>query len=351
MAMKNLPVISVILPVFNAERYIRDAVQSILDQTWLDFELILIDDGSTDGTLQLLRGFEACDHRVVLVFRENRGLVATLNEGLDLAQGQWIARMDADDIAIKDRFARQLQWLESTGADICGTWVQFFGTSDHRIVKHPVSDPAIKTALFFGSVFAHPSVMMRASLAKKLRYDKDWERCEDYDFWQRAASANWKMTNLPDVLLMYRQHDAQISTASTGVQQELTQNIRRRHWVMMCSKLGAKEVWVTELLKLRLPVPPAVELDAANSALIALAQYSNEHESIQLVLDHAERLYARAAGKSHHLVWHWMRLHSSLGVPTPFKTLLKLITLRLFRLGPGSAFFDRLKSISLRYGG
>jgi hypothetical protein len=283
-----------------------------------------------------------------LVSRENKGLVATLNEGLQLARGQWIARMDADDIAYRDRFSRQLEWLERTNADICGTWVRFFGTSDHRILKHPVSDSAIKTALFFGGVFAHPSVMMRASFVKQLRYNEDWEKCEDYDLWQRAACANWKMTNIPEVLLMYRQHDAQISTASSGVQQELAQRIRSRHWGAMCSKLGVKEVWVTELLKLRQPVPPAVELGAVNSALVALAQYSDEHESLETVLNHACRLYARAAGKSHHLVQHWMHLHAMLGVKARSMTVLQMFMLQLFRLGPESVIFNSIKSINLR---
>jgi hypothetical protein len=349
MEKNTTPVISVVLPVFNGEHYVTYAVQSILDQTWSDFELILLDDGSTDGTLQLLRSFEACDQRVVLVSRENRGLVATLNEGLELAQGQWIARMDADDIAFKDRFARQLQWLQRTGADICGTWVQFFGTSDHRILKHPVSDSAIKTALFFGSVFAHPSVIMRASLAKQLRYSKDWERCEDYDLWQRAALEKWTMTNLPEVLLMYRQHESQISTASSDVQQMLTQKIRQRHWDIMRSELGVEEVWAAELLKLRQAQPPAVDLEVINLALVALAQCSEDHESLEVVLDHAWRLYVRAAGRSQHLARHWEHLHARLGVKTRYMKVLQLLLLRLFRLGPGSQIFDSIKSIGLRH--
>lgn len=351
MLKKNNPVISVVFPVFNAERYVGDAIRSILSQTWGDLELILIDDGSTDGTLQLLQDFESRDQRVVLISRENRGLVATLNEGIALARGQWIARMDADDIALKDRFARQLQWLEETEADVCGTWVQFFGTSDHRVLKHPVSDSAIKTTLFFGGPFAHPSVMMRTSLVKQLRYRKDWEKCEDYDLWQRAASANWKMTNLPEVLLMYRQHQAQTSTVSMGIQQELAQKIRRRHWNMEQSKLGVKDVWIAELLKLRQPVPPAVELDDVNSALVALVQHMKEYESFETVMDHAWRLYVRAAGKSLHVVRYWLLLHEQLGIKVRFTMVLHLVFLRLFRLGPGNALFEFIKAINIRRNG
>jgi hypothetical protein len=189
--------------------------------------------------------------------------------------------------------------------------------------------------------------MMRATLAKQLRYSQEWEKCEDYDLWQRAAYANWKMTNLPEVLLRYRQHKNQISTASLCVQQELTQKIRLRHWEMMRSKLGVDEAWITELLKLRQPIPPDVDLHTVNLALIALGKSSDSHESLAVLLDHAGRLYARAAGRSHSLMKHWMRLNTRLGVKTSARTFLQLLFLQLFRLGPENLFFTRLKAISL----
>lgn len=341
------PLISVAMPVYNGESHLVEAIDSILSQKFTNFEFIIIDDGSTDNSLKILREYQQRYARIRLIARENRNLATTLNDIIDLARGKWIARMDQDDIALPNRFERQVVWLNQTGADICGTWVEFFGTSDRRILKHPVSDSAIKTALFFGSVFAHPSVMMRATLAKQLRYSQEWEKCEDYDLWQRAAYANWKMTNLPEVLLRYRQHKNQISTASLCVQQELTQKIRLRHWEMMRSKLGVDEAWITELLKLRQPIPPDVDLHTVNLALIALGKSSDSHESLEVVLDHAGRLYARAAGRSHSLMKHWIRLNTQLGVKTSARSFLQLLFLRIFRLGPENPFFARFKAISL----
>jgi len=341
------PLISVVMPVFNAERYVEEAVRSMLAQTVTDFELILLNDGSTDGTLPLLQQLQAQDDRIILVSRENRGLVATLNEGLALAQGQWIARMDADDIALAHRFERQLQWLEQTGADICGTGVQFFGANEKRILMHPCGDVAIKIALFFGSVFAHPTVMMRATLAKQLGYEPAWEKCEDYDLWQRAAQAHWKMANVPEVLLMYRVHEAQISTVSLSYQQELAQHIRRRQWTQMQSAFGIQPGWSVEVLKLRELDPPSVDLDDVNAALGALARQATTDEARGVLLDHARRLYVRSAGNSRDVVRSWQRLLAQVGVKTSISTLVQLALLSLFRLGPTHAVFGFWKKVAL----
>lgn len=341
------PFLTVVMPIYNAEHYVCEAVQSILDQTWKDFELILLDDGSTDNTLLILRQFERRDHRVLVVTRKNRGLVATLNEGICLARGKWIARMDADDISFPDRFARQLLWLSQTGADICGTWVKCFGTPGGQILRYPITDSAIKTALFFGCAFAHPTVMMRTELARRVQYRHEWEKSEDYDLWQRAVTENWRMTNLPIVLLMYRQHNYQISRSSLTLQHELTQQIRYRHWSMMHLRMGLEEVCIVELLKLRLKNPPAVDLNLVNLALVAVSTLYAGQESKMVLLDHAARLYARAAGGSQHVIRYWRNLHSSLRVKLDLRIFLKLVLLRVFRLRPDSRIFDRLKALSL----
>ena len=166
--MAPAPLISVVLPVFNAQLYVGEAVRSILAQTFVDFELIIINDGSTDGTLPILQSFILRDARVRLISRENLGLVATLNEGIQIARGIWIARMDADDIAEPIRFERQLEWLKQTDADICGSWIKYFGTSDRRVLQHPESDEAIKAEMLFGSPFAHSTVMMKTALVSQL---------------------------------------------------------------------------------------------------------------------------------------------------------------------------------------
>lgn len=338
------PVISVAMPVYNGESYLAEAIDSILAQTFTNFELIIINDGSTDGSLDILRSYEKCDARIHLISRENRNLVATLNEIIDLAQGLWIARMDQDDIALPHRFERQLEWLNQTGGDICGSGVKFFGTSDRRTLQHPQSNEAINMALLFGCSFAHPTVMMKTSLVKRLRYDDVWEKCEDYDLWERAAQAGWKMTNVPEVLLLYRQHEGQISTVTSVKQQELTQKIRRRHWVFVFNSMKLDNDWIDEVLKLRAPSPKMVNMDAVDLAFIELLK-GNQGEARATVFEHATRLYFRAAANCPDVAIRWHKMNQQFGSQFSLDIILKLWLLSVFRFGAESYVFQQLKRI------
>lgn len=222
--------VSVLLPVYNGEKYISEAVDSILKQTYENFELIIIDDGSTDKTLSILKEYEKNDTRIRLISRANKGLIASLNEGAELALGEWIARMDADDIAMPNRLERQLNWINQTGADIAGTWVSFFGAKDFRIWKGYQSDDAIKIDMLFKCPLVHPAIMMRAKLLKQLKYDPAAEKAEDYDLWVRAAMQGIKMTNVPEGLLKYRQHDLQVTVVASKDQLSMTEKIRERYF-------------------------------------------------------------------------------------------------------------------------
>lgn len=212
------PVISVVLPVYNGEKYIAEAMESILCQTYRDFEFIVIDDGSTDGSLPILRKYRDMDSRIRLISRENRGLVATLNEGIDLARGEWIARMDADDISLLDRFEKQMMWLQKTGADICGGGMKLFGARICRTWCYEQDDDAIKLQLCFNVPFAHPTVVIRTELAQKHPYDRIAKHGEDYDLWTRLALAGARMTNVKETVLHYRVHAQQISRIHTEQQ-------------------------------------------------------------------------------------------------------------------------------------
>ncbi len=226
----SIPIISVAMPVFNGEKYLEQAIDSILNQSFEEFEFIIINDGSTDNSLKILQEYQKSDSRIILVSRENRNLATTLNEIIDLASGKWIARMDQDDIAMPFRFERQLHWLDQTNADICGSWVQRFGTKDNRIVKFHENDELIKAEMLFASPFAHPSVMMKTEYLKKLRYDSEFEKAEDYDLWVRSVQAGCKMTNVPEVLIRYRVHSDQITTRTYSIVQLQAQKIRQKYW-------------------------------------------------------------------------------------------------------------------------
>lgn len=341
---KTKPKISVVLPVFNAQKYVGNAVRSILSQSFTNFELIVINDGSSDGTTAILSEFQKQDSRLILISRDNKGLVASLNEGVDLARGEWIARMDADDIALPQRFERQLQWLEQTGADICGSWIQLFGTADKRIIKHSQTDGAIKMELLFGSPFAHPTVMMRSELVRNLRYDSVWEKAEDYDLWERAARSGWKMTNVPEVLLQYRQHETQISTAASTKQHQLTQLIQRRYWSYVFDEMGLNKVWIDEVLKLREPTTLNPDMNYVDLAFTELLNKS-QGEARAIIFDHATRLYFRVAGICPNVVSRWAKLNKNYGNGFAMTVKAKLWILSVFHIDPNSRLFHHLKKL------
>ena len=208
------PRVSVILPAYNAEAYLLESVDSILAQTYTDFELIALDDGSRDGTAALLDAVR--DPRVRVVHHENMGLALTLNKGIGLARGEFIARQDADDISRPDRLARQVAYLEAHPAcGLLGSWsvIQEDRTPTSRQHKHPCTNGELQLRLLFDSFFVHSSVMIRRSaLDRAGLYPTDPERNppEDFDLWLRIAREH-RLANLPEPLLVYREVPGSIS--------------------------------------------------------------------------------------------------------------------------------------------
>ena len=206
------PRVSVVLPVHNGEAYLRQAIRSVLDHEFdQDLELILIDDGSTDGSLEIARKFAKNDRRVHIISRENRGLVSSLNEGIGVASGEWIARMDADDICVRERLSRQIAWALEKKADVCGGFVRTFGHALPRVRRYPVSDASIRLKLLFNTCFAHPSVIGRREVLSKFPYDSSFQPGDDYELWTRLAIAGVGLTNCPTVVLNYRLHGHQMT--------------------------------------------------------------------------------------------------------------------------------------------
>jgi glycosyltransferase involved in cell wall biosynthesis len=208
------PRVSVILPVYNGEPYLAEAVDSILGQTYADFELIAIDDGSRDGSGALLDAVR--DPRVRVVHQENMGLALTLNKGIALARGEFIARQDQDDISRPERLARQVAYLDAHPAcGLLGTWSVILEDRKptSRQHRHPCSNGELQLRVLFDSFFVHSSVMMRrAALDRAGVYPTDPERNppEDFDLWLRIARDH-ELANLPEPLLVYREVPGSIS--------------------------------------------------------------------------------------------------------------------------------------------
>lgn len=219
------PLISVLLPVFNAEKYLGKAIESVLNQTYTHFELLLINDGSSDGSKQIIESFS--DARIRFIDnQENRGLIKVLNQGLGLAKGKYIARMDADDICHLERFQKQIDFLENhPDHGVCGTHIKLIDTGE--IIKRPLKDAELRWWIFKGSPLAHPSVLMRREVLvqHELQYHTEAYLVEDFDLWWRM-SLHCKMANLDEVLLDYRVHAEQESSKSEKQWENLNKNLQ-----------------------------------------------------------------------------------------------------------------------------
>lgn len=196
--------VSVVMSVYNAEVYLNEAIESILTQTYKSFEFIIINDGSTDKSLEIIEKYAEKDNRIVLINRENRGLPYSLNEGILLAKGKYIARMDADDISLPIRLEKQVSFMENNPEiGVCGTAVLNFDTGSSWILSS--TDKMLKSELLFATVFAHPTVMMNKVLLleNQLLYNETFLQSQDFELWTRLADYT-KFANLKIPLLRYR---------------------------------------------------------------------------------------------------------------------------------------------------
>lgn len=253
MAENVIPVISVLMPVYNAGSYLRDAIQSILDQSYKDFELIVLNDGSTDSSEEIIKSFS--DPRIRYMINErNLGIVATLNRGIDLARGAYIARMDGDDLSLPNRFEIQLKYFESEteAAVVCSP----------AYCITPAGNPAadwdadimartsqqIRSTLAKENCIAHPSVLIRAGILKKYRYREAQKGSEDWDLWMRIVADGLKIIKTKERLLKYRIHfqsTTSLHNASASVERKIIR-VRKRFLSHRIGKLrfGAFELKV-----------------------------------------------------------------------------------------------------------
>ncbi len=334
------PLISVVLPVYNGKLHLEEAIESILAQSFTNFELILIDDGSTDTSQKILREFELRDRRVRVITQENKGLATTLNEAIKNSYGMFVARMDQDDIALPNRLERQLEWLEKTGADICGSWVRFFGAGGRRVWKCYQTDQAIKIDMLFRSPLAHPAVLMRADVAKNFCYRPEFDKAEDYDLWVRFAQAGLKMTNIPEVLLLYRIHPSQTSALSSVTQRQLTAKIQREYWKSTMNQLNIAFDGKEVINLVTLLTEP--DMDIVDKTLGMLLEKSSGEE-LRVIMDNISWLYLRISATNPNVISRWRYLHKQSGLGRDLATIVKFYLIYILRARRGGFLFNVMK--------
>lgn len=245
------PLVSVIMSVFNEQKYLKESLTSILNQSIRNIEIIIIDDCSTDKTVELIRNFR--DDRIRLIQNEkNQGLTKNLNKGLKIAKGKYIARMDGDDISKKNRFEEQIKYLEMYPEKMlisCRT--ETFG-AENMISTLQGESEELKIMMLLRPVFAHPGFMMRSELVKEkgYYYDESFKTAQDYNFAVRVAE-KFEIGITPQVLLRYRVHSKQISNRNAGSQNVNADRTREYqlsklniHWNETQDKVYRK--WINE---------------------------------------------------------------------------------------------------------
>lgn len=239
----NRHLISIILPCLNAGKTLAPCLDSLLSQAYPHFEIIAIDDGSTDGTLEILERFAKKDYRIKILGNDtNQGISLSLNKGIGLAKGAYIARMDADDIAQPQRLEEQVHYLLlHPEVDVLGTGVSLISENDkivlpnHFICTQPA---AIYFASFFTAPLFHPTIMGKSEVLKKHPYSDapEHKHIEDFELWHRLAALGYCLANLPKVLLHYRYHPFGVSQQKSEIQ---TANATK-----YCQQIIAKELGI-----------------------------------------------------------------------------------------------------------
>lgn len=261
------PLISVIMPFYNCEKYLDDAIRSILCQTFADFELIIINDASTDGSDAIVQKYLYDDRIVYIKNTQNQKITKNLNMGMARARAQIVARMDGDDVCEPTRFEKQYRYLnENPDISLVGSFATLI--DDHGSVighkKKPTSAHVIKKDIFAYSPFIHPSVMFRKDMIISLGgYDETYGTCQDYDLWFRVIFGGYGVANIPQNLICYRVYE----NSSHKNAKELARNTRairmhalQRGW---CTKSvrNIMIMWIHYILGMSLSGPVKSKLE------------------------------------------------------------------------------------------
>jgi glycosyltransferase involved in cell wall biosynthesis len=265
----NHPVVSIVMPAYNNEMFIKEAIDSILNQTFTNFELIVIDDGSEDNTVNIVKTYT--DARLSLIEMPHN-YIASLNKGLDIARGKYLARMDADDIMKPNRLELQTEYMEKNcNIDICGAYANYSEWSD-ALVTVPTNHINIACAMFKANVIINPTAFCRLDSLRNnnIRYKSDYIYAEDYKFWTDCIMNSLKINNLPLSLLNYRCHENQITRVHNHELCTVSEKIKIEYFNYALAMLCSVSEEVADFIK-SLP------------SLIASGQFAMEREKKTII--------------------------------------------------------------------
>ncbi len=308
----NQPLVSVLMPCYNAEKYVEDAIRSILEQTYANLEIVAINDCSKDNTRDILLRLASEDKRVKVYDNEaNLKLIKTLNKGIDLCGGEYIARMDADDIALPERIEKEVRFLEENrDHDIVSTLFYAFPLDNpgKRSLHHsPLKDDELRAYLLFKSGICHPAVMIRKRVFTELglSFEAEYLHVEDYALWSKALYKT-KLANVGEPLLLYRVHPTQVSSLHEQLQLDNKKKVFKIH----CQALGLPTT--DEFLNIYAAVAECVPEEASYDELDRCEEFI-----LSLIEQNKKQGFCNQQYLEKMLSIHWLRLcaNSRIGVP------------------------------------
>ncbi|MDQ3047217.1 MAG: glycosyltransferase [Bacteroidota bacterium] len=277
---KDSPSVSVLMPVYNGEQFLREAIDSILGQTWKNFEFIIINDGSTDGSEEIILSYK--DNRIVYLKNEiNLGLIATLNKGLSIAKGKYIARMDADDVSLPERFAEQFKYMEiHTEVGVSSTYYHYIENGSIKKSNFWYGSEEVNTLLLFNSCLCHPAVFIRRSLLEEnnIRYESDFRHAEDYRLWA-VLSRVARFGIIDKTLFYYRLHPSQVTTVHNEEQKANGNRVRKDFLNTMGFDADENERYFHNLVGMNSRINNLSDLKGIESWFIKMAKI-NERKKI-----------------------------------------------------------------------
>ncbi len=270
----GIPLLSIIMPAFNAERYIREAIGSILGQDFREFELIIIDDGSADRTFEIAASFS--DKRIILLQNDvNRGIVFSRNRGIGQARGSYIGMLDADDIAMPGKFRKQVEFLESNrDFGMVGSWAMLIdenGKCTGKAWKLPGKPDKIPPVMLFKNYFVQSAVVFRRSCLPEYRYKEGYEIVEDYKLWIDILKRS-KGWNIPEFLVQYRVHGNNVTHTRKPVVRENLVAVYRELLGQLDIEPTPEEIEIHHLIREGRSIPDAPTFEAARRWLIKLKE-------------------------------------------------------------------------------
>lgn len=310
--MSDRPKISVLMPVYNGERYLCEAVESILGQTFMDYEFIIIEDGSTDSTWEILTEYR--DPRIRLVKNNhNMGVTRSLNNGLRLAKGEYIARMDADDVSLPERFEKQVEYMEAhPEIGVLGTWIEYIDENGVPLGewRMPTSPVLIGWSLFFGTCLIHPSVMMRRNVIEQVGfYRLEPLYAEDYDLWVRLSTVT-RIANIPEILLRRRVvKDGVCSRHSQSQEQAVVKIMHTMITDSIRSGVSYETVEILRQMVIGMPLTNLQQIETTFDLIQQLchtylkAYTLNRIEAKEVTCDAARKLYFLAISAAKISLW------------------------------------------------